>query len=216
MVPLPSANARRLFILPVVAALAVIAAGCGGGSDSQVAQLEGASQTTSTAMTTTPASAASDPQEALLSFVKCMRGEGIDLPDPDFSGGGPGRGRGQGGGFLVNSGIDPRDPKFQAAQQKCRPLLASIEQRFSPELRQAFQDAALEFAKCMRERGFDVPDPDFSQAGPGPGGGLFRNGNLNPRDPKTRAAIDECRSAFDGLRDRFGGPGGAVRVPPPR
>jgi hypothetical protein len=55
-------------------------------------------------------------QDAMLEFTDCMRDEGIDMPDP-----------GQGGGIEIpidgEGGIDPNDPEFKAAEEKCRGLL---------------------------------------------------------------------------------------------
>jgi hypothetical protein len=61
-------------------------------------------------------------QETMLRFAQCMRDEGIDMPDPDFSGGG--------GLFRMGgpgSGIDPDDPDFRAAQETCQPILQELE-----------------------------------------------------------------------------------------
>ena len=55
-------------------------------------------------------------REAGLKFARCMRGEGIDMPDPKAD-----------GGMLFEAGeggIDPDDPSFQKAQKKCQPLLS--------------------------------------------------------------------------------------------
>ncbi|HEV7863228.1 MAG TPA: hypothetical protein VGR20_11025, partial [Acidimicrobiia bacterium] len=57
-------------------------------------------------------------QDQALAFSKCMREHGIDMPDPTF---------GTGGGVTLSigkegdggPGIDPSDPKFEAAQQAC-------------------------------------------------------------------------------------------------
>ena len=57
-------------------------------------------------------------REAALKFAKCMRGEGIDMPDPKAD-----------GGMLFEAGeggIDPESPKFQKAQKKCQPLLSVV------------------------------------------------------------------------------------------
>lgn len=142
--------------------LSVLAlAACGGtasGDGDEVASLGGSPAETETTTTTT----SDDPQEVLLDYTECMRDEGIDLPDPDFSG--------EGGGARIQlgpGGIDPEDPDFRAAQEKCGPILESLRQNFDEEDRQAFQDAALAFAKCMRKHGVDVPDPDFSEGAPG-------------------------------------------------
>lgn len=58
-------------------------------------------------------------QDALLEYAQCMRDQGIDFPDPDFSGGD--------GEFAVGGGgVDPNDPDFQAADEQCRPILDDV------------------------------------------------------------------------------------------
>ena len=60
-------------------------------------------------------------QEQMLAFAKCMRGQGIDMPDPQF--------REEGGAFTFEvgpNGVDPSDPKYRDAEQACR--------KYSPEL----------------------------------------------------------------------------------
>ena len=52
-------------------------------------------------------------QDAVLAFTKCLRSEGLDVSDPDFSGGGR-------GGIFRGSNIDPQDPEVQAAIETCR------------------------------------------------------------------------------------------------
>jgi hypothetical protein len=52
-------------------------------------------------------------KQSLLDMAQCLRGEGFAVPDPTFDGR---------GGFLrpgPDSGIDPRDPEFQAALESC-------------------------------------------------------------------------------------------------
>lgn len=56
-------------------------------------------------------------QEALLEFAQCMRDNGVDMADPDFSGGG--------GGFL-GGGELAEDPDFQPAIEACQPILAEV------------------------------------------------------------------------------------------
>jgi hypothetical protein len=100
---------------------------------------------------------------------------------------------GPGGAF------DPNDPDFQAAQEACREHLEAIRGQFDPEDRQAFQDAALEFAQCMRDHGIDFPDPEFSE---GPGGGgqmLFGGEGIDPNDSDFQAAQAECQQVFEDL-----------------
>jgi hypothetical protein len=57
-------------------------------------------------------------QDAALKYAKCMRAEGIDVPDP--TGSGPGGG---GGAFLK---LDRNDPKVQAANQKCEKYIQGV------------------------------------------------------------------------------------------
>jgi hypothetical protein len=50
----------------------------------------------------------------MLAFSRCMREHGVNMPDPTFGG--------QGQVTMKiddNSGVDPSDPKFEAAQQAC-------------------------------------------------------------------------------------------------
>jgi len=53
-------------------------------------------------------------QDQALAFSRCMREHGVNMPDPNFDG----------HGMMTmkiddSSGIDPSDPKFEAAQQAC-------------------------------------------------------------------------------------------------
>lgn len=57
-------------------------------------------------------------QDAALAFAKCMRGHGIDMPDPTF---------GKGGIIIQKNngsrGQNPDDPKFKAALKACQPIV---------------------------------------------------------------------------------------------
>ena len=53
-------------------------------------------------------------QDDLLGFAECMRSNGIDVPDPDFSSDGP-------GGFFE---LDPEDPEVEAALEACQAEIA--------------------------------------------------------------------------------------------
>jgi hypothetical protein len=205
-----------LLLAAAGAALAVLAAGCGGSSASSgVANLG----TGTVAASTQPASTnvtRQDFQTAVLAYVKCLRGQGFNIPDPTFGAGGGGGG---GGGLVGTTGINRNDPKFQKAQTKCRPILAAVRPQFSTADRQKFQDAALKFAQCMRKNGVNVPDPNFSAgAGPGGGGGGLFGGNINRSDPKVQAAFTTCQKVFTtaglsgpgGRGGGFGPPGGAT------
>jgi hypothetical protein len=57
---------------------------------------------------------AKEAQDQALAFSRCMREHGVNMPDPNFDG--------EGHVMMKiddSSGIDPSDPKFEAAQQAC-------------------------------------------------------------------------------------------------
>jgi hypothetical protein len=195
---------RALTAAPILIAASLLAA-CGGSTGSgseQVASIASGDQSSTEAATTSTTSSTSF-QDSLLKFARCMRGNGVDVPDPTFDSNG--RPQFQQGG--ANGAFDPNDPKFRAAQEKCGSILQAALPTPSPGQQQQFRDAALKYARCMRQHGVDIPDPDFSNNGPG-GGGFF-GGQLGGRqnDPKFRVANEACRSAFEGLFPG-GGPGG--------
>ena len=64
-------------------------------------------------------------QDKMLEFSQCMRDNGVDFPDPDFSGGG---GRISIGG---PGGIDPSSKDFQAAQEACQSILGDSGPQFN-------------------------------------------------------------------------------------
>lgn len=62
-----------------------------------------------------------------------------------------------------------------------------------------FEDALLQFTRCLREQGLDVDDPDLS--GGGRPGGILRD--LQRNDPEVQAAFQACRSLLEGQRREF-------------
>ncbi|MBT8208340.1 MAG: hypothetical protein KJO18_08715 [Acidimicrobiia bacterium] len=64
-------------------------------------------------------------QDTLFEFAACMRDNGVDMPDPDFSElGAGGRGPGEGGGPFGD--VDREDPSYVAAEEICGDLLAGV------------------------------------------------------------------------------------------
>ena len=57
-------------------------------------------------------------KERALEHARCMREQGIDFPDPEFSAEG-----GAGVRFKAGSGVDPDSAEFKAAQEKCGDLM---------------------------------------------------------------------------------------------
>jgi hypothetical protein len=69
------------------------------------------------------------------------------------------------------------------------------------------QDAMLDYAKCMRDHGIDMPDPEFSDdgngmviQGGGPGGEGGTTGGPGAESDEFEAADDECNDILDDVR----------------
>ncbi|MFB7841970.1 hypothetical protein [Microbacterium sp. NPDC056052] len=83
-----------------------------------------------------------------LAFAQCMRGEGLDFPDP-----------GKGG---LGVTIDQSNAAaFDKASTKCREKLGNPPAAPGDEgkTEEQLQEEALKSAKCFRENGIDMPDP---------------------------------------------------------
>ena len=60
----------------------------------------------------------SEMQDQMLAFAQCMREHGVDMPDPEFS---------EDGAFTIvggpgDTGMDPGDPTFRAANEACNEI----------------------------------------------------------------------------------------------
>ena len=161
----------RTITATLTTALATLAlAACGAGGDDAANQ---------------PASAQDKALDGALKFARCMRGEGLDFPDPQ-----------KGGNGVVKVGgprQNPDDPRTRAAADKCGKHLQQGGGDAPDQAQQAkFQDAFVKYARCMRAEGVDVPDPK-----PGAGGMVFRVGdadNPDPQSPKFKAADKQCHA----------------------
>jgi hypothetical protein len=145
---------RLAALVGLLLAAGVAMAGCGGGGSdktSGVASLGGAGGATST----TRAGASSDLTQAALAYGRCMRQHGIDLPDPQIE-----------GDRIVQRPPDHqvKTPKFAAARQACRKYLPAGGPPPSPPSAQQRQQA-LAFARCMRQHGIDLADPQITAKG---------------------------------------------------
>jgi hypothetical protein len=158
-----------------------------------VATLEGASTTTTAAGV--PDAGEAGPEEALLGFMAGMREEGVDLPDPELDA----EGNLKMVSFMAAAGaaMSGREDveSLRAAALSCREHLEGVARRFSSIDRAALEDRMLASAGCMREHGFDMPDPDFDSGS--------RRGNPFPglsaevfRDPAFLEANEACQGLF--------------------
>lgn len=184
-------------------ALGLLAAGCGGGSKApSVASLApshggtttGTTQSTQPNAAPGPSGAGAQLHVALKvpagsdgeKFSVCMRAHGLPtFPDPN----------GQGIIQLGSgSGLDPRSPRFQAAQRACRRLLPNGGQPTPAQIAKA-QKAALAYSACMRKNGIkDFPDPTFSGGAVQLRIGGRPGSDLDPSSPLFQKAQAACRN----------------------
>ncbi len=186
----------------VVFAVALLAAACSGSDDTDagVASLDAPTANVDAAAGTDDVV---DEEQAFLDFSACMREQGLDFGDPTVDADG-------------NVRLDPparvegefdRDA-MQAAFEVCGDSLGGITRGFRDADLTELEDQFLEYSVCMRDNGFDMPDPDFSsigEPGGGPGGGIF--GGIDPDDPDFQTAQEACQDILAG----FGPGGGLVR-----
>ncbi len=178
-----------------VATVLLVAAACGSRGSEGVASGD-QSQGTASKAGQKDGQRAKDPEKATLDFARCMRAHGVDMPDPKSGEGGVMR-----FGDPSDGGELPDQSKFAEADKACRHLMGdSGPPEMSPEDLKEAQDAMLAFARCMRDNGVDVPDPQ-----PGGGGMLARVGEgPDPRSPEFQAAEKECRKHTEAIDKKLG------------
>jgi hypothetical protein len=184
-----------------LAALALLAAGCGAGAKSPtVAHLgSSTSSTSSSSASSSPSSGSSgsqasstSPDSQAVAYSACVRAHGVpNFPDPKVST--------NGNEVKVTIAVNPSisgNPNFQSAQQACRKLLPGggpgegSNHQISPQE----QSQYLKAAACIRSHGIpNFPDPTFS------GGGVHvSQKGINLHSPQTRAAEEACQSLIPG------------------
>lgn len=200
-------------ILPVLAALALLAAACGGSNSA-----EGVASVDETAEVATETElVGTTDEEAILAFGECMRENGVpDFEDPVVNADGSIEFGGL-GTRVGQSGDGDFDPgTVRGAFQTCAELLEGL--AFGPgngdfDITE-IEDTLVEFAACMRSEGIPFDDPDLSNFGLGgrgsgeePGGGPF-GGNFDFDDPDFQAAFEKCQEAVGFGFGRSGQGGG--------
>jgi len=148
--------------------------------------------------------------EGALRFAKCMRDHGIDFPDPQRVGSG-------GIKMTLKSG-QADNARLQAAQKDCQKYMQVGGGRApSAAERAQVQNAMLDYARCMRAHGVDMPDPKFSSGGGGvtfqlgkPGSKGGTTGGPNPDSPAFKQADEQCHGKLADLAKA--GPDGGPSV----
>lgn len=173
----------RLAALVALAFALVTACGAGGSAGNKVASLSSA------------AAAPSDQQQAgdgrsdedkIRDFTKCMKEHGVDIPEPTNAPAPKAGGSTGGGPGIVIQGAGPDKEKIDKANEACKSLLPNGGK--PPKLDAQQLDEARKMAKCMREHGINMPDPD-----PNSPGMMFGQGEGDRVDPEVmKKAAEEC------------------------
>jgi hypothetical protein len=203
--------------IALFATAVLTACGSAAADDREVASLSTTPAADATAGTgdttgdTTDSTEPVDPSEAPLKYAECMREHGIDMPDPTVS---------DDGGVMIavggptqvdgEAGTDGPDPEeFEAANKDCQHFMDDAVAGFDPpseEDQKKMQEQALEFSKCMREHGIDMPDPQFSAEGGGLSVSIGGPDGSVPIDDGP--LIDFNSKEFQDASEACGGPGG--------
>ncbi|GAA3554927.1 hypothetical protein GCM10022222_43190 [Amycolatopsis ultiminotia] len=140
----------QVAVLAGVTALLLSACGNGGDDGDKVASISAPPSTSAAGTAGGSGGTDTDRGEQMRQFAKCMREHGIDMPDP----------KGDGSGATIALPGGASDDKLTKAQDACKSLLPNGGQPkpLSPQE----LDKARKEAKCMREHGVDMPDPDPS------------------------------------------------------
>jgi hypothetical protein len=169
---------RYAALAGALAALSLLAVGCGSSKAPSVASV-GATTTASTAggsRTTAVSNAAGSSapqsqtqlQQSALAYARCMRANGVpNFPDPSAGGGFT---------FQAGSGIDRSSPAFEAAQAKCLKLLPNGGPLSGGSTTHPDPGALAQMVKiaaCMRRHGVpDFPEPSTKMPSSPPGNGV--------------------------------------------
>lgn len=169
---------RGRLALAAAGVAATLLTGCGAGGDSPIATVGDRTGGTASADPDAPA----DADDAMAAFGRCMRDEGVPIDD--------------GGGSSLTRGDGGVDPNLEAAAAKCKKHLEGTGVEFATggsgrQLPPEQLEGLLNYAKCMRANGIDMPDPD-----PASGGLLAgQDGNeLDTESAEYKGASEKCKS----------------------
>jgi hypothetical protein len=183
---------RAAFLTVALAALSMLAAGCGGNSPTGGVASIGSHTSTTSSSAAPSGGGESSPGSQAVAYSECMRTHGVrNFPDPKIST--------HGNGVSVAIGITPAitgNPQFKAAQQACSKVLPGGGPGEAPnhQITPQEQSRYLKAAACVRSHGVpNFPDPTFS------GGGVhIEHQGLNESSPAFKAAVHDCESLIPG------------------
>ncbi|CAM5738173.1 hypothetical protein [Streptomyces badius] len=116
-------------------------------------------------------------EDQALEHRKCLREQGLDIPEPK-----PGE---NGMGVTIDGGSMSKQ-KMEKAFKACEDKAVGGGPK---ELSQAEKDKMVAYARCMRQNGFDMPDPKFD------GGAMQAAPALKSKDMKKFEKADKaCES----------------------
>ncbi len=193
---------KAIRLIAGLAALALLAAGCGGGAKTPAVAHLGSSTSSSSSTSSTSQggsssagssqSGSASPDSQAVAYSACIREHGVpNFPDPKVST----NGNEVKVAVRVTPGITD-NPKFNSAQKACSKLVPgggpgpSSNQQISPQE----QSQYLKAAACIRSHGIpSFPDPTFS------GGGVHvSHKGLDLNSPQARRAEEACQSLIPG------------------
>lgn len=128
-----------------------------------------------------PGGAQKDEKGDMVKFAQCMRENGIDMPDPKQD---------DNGGVMIEAipggdagSID--ENKMNTANEACKQHLPNGGEFKPPSPEE--QDKMRQQAKCMRDKGYNWPDPKFE------GGGMAESIELpDMEDDKVKQDMKDC------------------------
>jgi hypothetical protein len=132
---------RAAAAVACAAVLGLFGTACSDGSDSKSSKGSGTS-------------AGKTDEDKSVAFRKCLRDNGLKVDEPK------GGGQDKKSGTVAIGGGDKS--KVEKAMKACRDKAPN---GGAQELSQAEKDKALKFAKCMRDNGYNMPDPKFGESG---------------------------------------------------
>jgi hypothetical protein len=157
--------------LAVLTGLFALVTACGGGGDGGdgVASLSAKN----TPSSTQPEEKEGEAADQMRAYAKCMRDNGVDMPDPEVSPDG-------GIGISIEGGDKATVDK---ADKACKHLMPNggEPEKVSPE----DLDRMREEAQCLRDHGIDAKDPTMDDPGIKIEGG-------GPDNEKIDKAMEEC------------------------